>query len=127
MELWDFEKYADLPAVLTEVGKKYSYREIDMLWKILAVQINARTLVGLFADNDLGSLVGYLSCIQKDSIPILLPTPKENVSIWQIVRAYQPQYLWMGENEFNILKQGLMQYQEKFFFLDYVLLERKED
>jgi long-chain acyl-CoA synthetase len=127
MELWDFEKYADLPAVLTEEGKKYSYREIDKLWKILAVQINARTLVGLFADNDLGSLVGYLSCIQKDSIPILLPTPKENVSIWQIVRAYQPQYLWMGENEFNILKQGLMQYQEKFFFLDYVLLERKED
>ena len=127
MELWDFEKYADLPAVLTEEGKKYSYREIDKLWKILAVQINARTLVGLFADNDLGSLVGYLSCIQKDSIPILLPTPKENVSICQIVRAYQPQYLWMGENEFNILKQGLMQYQEKFFFLDYVLLERKED
>ena len=127
MELWDFEKYADLPAVLTEEGKKYSYREIDKLWKILAVQINARTLVGLFADNDLGSLVGYLSCIQKDSIPILLPTPKENVSIWQIVRAYQPQYLWMGKNEFNILKQGLMQYQEKFFFLDYVLLERKED
>lgn len=127
MELWDFEKYADLPAVLTEEGKKYSYREIDKLWKILAVQISARTLVGLFADNDLGSLVGYLSCIQKDSIPILLPTPKENVSIWQIVRAYQPQYLWMGENEFNILKQGLMQYQEKFFFLDYVLLERKED
>ena len=127
MELWDFEKYADLPAVLTEEGKKYSYREIDKLWKILAVQINARTLVGLFADNDLGSLVGYLSCIQKDSIPILLPTPKENVSIWQIVRAYQPQYLWMGENEFNILKQGLKQYQEKFFFLDYVLLERKED
>lgn len=84
-------------------------------------------MVGLFADNDLGSLVGYLSCIQKDSIPILLPTPKENVSIWQIVRAYQPQYLWMGKNEFNILKQGLMQYQEKFFFLDYVLLERKED
>lgn len=127
MELWDFEKYADLPAVLTEEGKKYSYREIDKLWKILAVQINARTLVGLFADNDLGRLVGYLSCIQKDSIPILLPTPKENVSIWQILRAYQPQYLWMGENEFNILKQGLMQYQEKFFFLDYVLLERKED
>lgn len=127
MELWDFEKYADLPAVLTEEGKKYSYREIDKLWKILAVQISARTLVGLFADNDLGSLVGYLSCIQKDSIPILLPTPKENVSIWQILRAYQPQYLWMGENEFNILKQGLMQYQEKFFFLDYVLLERKED
>ena len=127
MELWDFEKYADLPAVLTEEGKKYSYREIDKLWKILAVQINARTLVGLFADNDLGSLVGYLSCIQKDSIPILLPTPKENVSSRQIVRAYQPQYLWMGENEFNILKQGLMQYQEKFFFLDYVLLERKED
>lgn len=84
MDLWNFEKYADLPAVLTEEGKGYCYAEIDLLQQEFASQIRSRALVLLATDNDLGSLIGYLSCLINDNVPILLPQEKDSTNFFQL-------------------------------------------
>lgn len=128
MNLWDFEKYADLPAVLTEDGKEYCYKEIDLFRQELSRQIRRRTLVLLSADNDLGSLMGYLTCLINDSVPVLLPQEKDNADFICMIRHYIPDYVWLPETQYSEMKRQLgTGYESEFSSLGYILLRKKED
>ena len=127
MNLWDFEKYADLPAVLTEDGKEYCYKEINLLKQELSRQIRLHALVLISADNDLGGLIGYLTCITHDSVPILLPPEKENANFICIMRHYEPDYLWLSESRYSKMKQQMdIGFENRFSFLGYILLQKRE-
>lgn len=127
MDLWNFEKYADLPAVLTEEGKGYCYAEIDLLQQEFASQIRSRALVLLATDNDLGSLIGYLSCLINDNVPILLPQEKDSTNFFSIVKQFMPDYIWVPETQYDkIMSKIEGSYEDRFSSLKYILLQRRE-
>ena len=126
-DLWNFKKYAGLPAVLTEDGKEYHYSEIDLLRQELASRIRPHTLVLLLADNDIGSLIGYVTCLTHGSVPILFPQERDNTGFICMAEHYSPDYVWLSEIQYSRLRQGLdVGYESCFFFLGYILLQKKE-
>lgn len=126
-DLWNFKKYADLPAVLTEDGKEYRYSEIDMLRQELASRIRPHTLVLLLADNDIGSLMGYVTCLTHGSVPILFQQERDNTGFIYMAEHYAPDYVWLSEIQYSRLRQGLdFGYESCFYFLGYILLQKKE-
>lgn len=127
MNLWDFKRHTERTAIVTEEGKKYSYCDVEKLQRKLGRQMEARSLVGMFVNNNLGGLIGYISCLEKNNVPILLPSLKDNVNAWQIIEKYHPQYLWIEEKYYLKMSVQIEQhYQKTYSFLDYVLLERKQ-
>lgn len=127
MDLWNFKKYADLPAVFTEDGKEYRYSEIDLLIQEFAGQIQPHMLVVLLADNDMGSLIGYLACLTHDSVSILLPQEKDSESFIYMAGHYEPDYIWMPAAQYDEIKRQLENdYENSFSFLEYILLQKKE-
>ncbi len=122
-ELWNFDEYSDRIAVLTEDGREYSYRELSLFRYELAQQIRPHTLTVLLADNDMGSLVGYLSCLWKASVPVMLPAESEICHIVSILAAYHPEYIWLSEEKCEeVLPKVKRNYARCFSFLGYTLL-----
>lgn len=125
MKLWNFEKYAERTAVVTEDGREFRYAELDLLRQKLALHIKSRTLTVLLADNDLGSLIGYITCLSCDSVPILLPAEKENPKIQEMITRYHPEYIWLSETmSEEVLGETEYTYQIHFSFFTYHLLVR---
>lgn len=128
MKLWNFEKYADLPAVLTEDGEEYCYAEINVLQQEFALQLRPHALVLLVADNDLGSLIGYLSCLINGNVPILLPREKDNTNLFSMVKQFKPDYILISETQRDKIN-GEMEdnYEARFSSLNYILMQRRKE
>lgn len=127
MKLWNFEKYAERTAVLTESGREYCYKELDQMSQKLAFHMISRTLTVLLADNDLGSLAGYITCLSCDSVPILLPAKIEIHKIQEILKRYSPEYIWLSDNmSEEVQKETKYTYRIRFSFLAYHLLVRSK-
>lgn len=125
MKLWNFEKHAERTAVVTEDGTEFRYAELDLLRQKLALQVKSHTLTILLADNDLGSLIGYITCLSCDSVPILLPAERQNPKIQAMVTRYHPEYIWLSETlSKEVLAEMDDSYQICFSFLTYHLLVR---
>lgn len=127
MKLWNFEEYAGRTAVLTEDGREYSYAELNRFCQKIALHIKPHTLTVLLADNQLGSLAGYIACLSCDSVPILLPSEIEKSNLRDILTRYSPEYIWLPEGMAEqIQKRTEHAYQSRFTYLSYHLLVRNE-
>ena len=122
MRLWDFEKYADRIAVITEKGRRYCYREIFEMQKKIAGNIKRASLVCMITANDMGSLVGYLACLLNDAVPLLLSAQTQKRDVHKMLETYLPEYFWLSNEQSDLAEnQG---YTLIFTYLDYGLWKR---
>lgn len=124
MDLWDFEKYRERIAVITEQDKEYRYGEIYEFQKEIARHIEKRSLVCMAVGNDMGSLMGYLACVVNDSVPLLVSAQIRKADMLNMVETYMPEYIWIPtKSDYLAAGQG---YIKIFSYWDYELWERME-
>lgn len=124
MQLWDFEKYREQIAIITEEGEEYCYRDIFAMQRRIAGRMEKGSLVCIIMQNDVGSLMGHFACMMNDSVPLLLSAQTERNDIYKMWENYMPEYLWFSDKYEDLAEKE--KYRKIFTFLGYCLWERKE-
>lgn len=95
--MWNFEKFENQVAAVDDEGNTISYGELQLLEKKLKSQCKRGLCVNL-CTNSIGSLSGYAAMINVGLVPIMLSADMDHELCEELIRLYQPEYLWIPNN-----------------------------
>jgi len=93
--MFNFEKYSELPAVITDKGEVITYQQLQMETVNFSRNIGRRCLVFSLCDNSIGALVGYTGSIIHKHVPLLLDASMDLDSLGKLIELYRPAFLWV--------------------------------
>ncbi len=93
--IWKLEKYKDHTALLDEYGERMSYGELNSSAGALAEAVGKRCLVFLLCRNEIGSVLGYVSFLNNDIVPVLLNAHMDEELLQNLLVTYRPACLWI--------------------------------
>ncbi len=108
--------------VITDNDQIYSYSEIYNYCKSFSDKIANKSLVVILSSNTIGSLIGYLGCIENASVPLLLDSKLKLDYLNHLVEIYKPNYIWIPKNRISEFPH----YNIELELLDYILLKFNE-
>lgn len=121
--MWDFNRFGANTAIIDEHGNNISYAQLENEGVRLASFVGERCLVFCLCQNSLGSVVGYVSFVEHNIVPILLNAHLERELLNNLLEKYSPAYLWIPEkkvSEFNRFEVVCKSF-------DYVLVKTRYD
>lgn len=116
--MFNFEKYFDNVAVITEKGEKISYAELNDFTKDLSQNLVQRSLVFNLSSNRLGALIGYVAALQYGNVPLMLDENIDFNQLMYFIDLYKPDYLYVPAD-----KASLFQYETIYERHQFVLLK----
>ncbi len=97
--MFNLERYQDNKAVISDKGEQLTYGELKATANAFANSITEKGLLFCLCENRLGSLVGYVACMEHH-IPIVLLDGSKDISVLQNLMAiYQPEYVWIATDK----------------------------
>lgn len=81
-------------AVIDESGDTLTYGELTSLADELACQLKPASLIFIFCENSLGALIGYLACLRKGAVPLMLDSQLDLQRITTLTEIYNPAFIW---------------------------------
>ena len=91
--MWNFGKFSNNVAVITESGERVSYSALAEYCSSLTCHIPHRCLVFNLCRNELGSLVGYAAFLNAKIVPLMLKADLDEGLLYGLIKAYKPDYL----------------------------------
>lgn len=122
--MFDLQKYPQNTAVITDRGESLTYGQLSEEVEKFAVSVPQKGLVFTLCENSLGSLVGYVACMNKGIPQVLLDGNKDLELVLKLIDIYHPEYLWMPARRVEEIG-GRTIYQHGDFSLQ--LMEYAED
>ena len=95
--MFDLKQYKERTAVITDRGERLSYGELDAEASRFAAAVKEPGLLVCLCENRLGSLVGYVGCLDHHIPIVLLDGGKDAATNLNLVAIYQPEYVWLLE------------------------------
>ena len=117
--MWNFKEYGKAAAMLSDSGESMAYDELYDIGEQFADTIGHRCLVFLYCRNEIGSVLGYTSCVNSEIVPVLLNAALDDELNRHLLEIYQPEYLWMPKDK----KVEFPDMKEVFGAHGYVLLK----
>ena len=96
-----------------------TYQELERYTSELKTVIGNRTLVFSFSNNTIGSVTGYIAFLKNRVVPLLLKVDIEKELRDNLIKIYQPSYLYIPENK----KDEFPDYQCVWEGIGYCLLQ----
>ncbi len=93
----ELEKFGDAPAVETEC-KIISYSQLVNMAENLTRDIFSRALVFLVCKNEPEAIAGYIGCIRKRAVPVLINSTIDKDLFNSLKNLYRPNYILCPEN-----------------------------
>lgn len=125
--MWDFNRYAENTAIITEKGEIIKYSYLDNMQKKFAELIGDKGAVLLISTNTLSSLVAYVSCVENGKPLIVADQNIHLETMESILERYEPHYLYLPIRKesaaFSYILQD-MDYELIMLADDYILFER---
>jgi long-chain acyl-CoA synthetase len=90
---------ASHPAVIDSRGVTLSYGELAQRVQTLADTLPSRTLVLVYCRNQVETVIGYLACLQKNAVALLIDDNLDPGLTAQLIATYQPAYLWRPQDD----------------------------
>lgn len=115
--MFDLQKYKERIAVISDKGEQLTYGELDAQAAKFADAVKDKGLLICLCENRVGSLVGFVGCLEHHIPIVLLDGGKDPGSIKNLVGIYQPEYLWLLEN-----RLGDYEGERVYEYANYVLL-----
>ena len=94
----NLKKFNNKIALIGLDEKKYSYKEILKKVEYINSKIENGSLIVMLANNDVASIIGYISFIRSNNVTILLDKSFKIEYIQKIVSKYKPNYLKILKN-----------------------------
>lgn len=117
--MWSFNNYKDNIAVITETNQNITYNTLQQESEKMASVINYRCLIFILCSNQIGSLLGYVTCINNKIVPLLLDENLNQELLLSLIKNYSPKYLWMPTN----ISDQFTGYCSVYTQYDYTLLK----
>ena len=92
--MWDLLKYKNNTALYDESGYKVTYLELNDIVKNFGNNVEKRKLCFVLCNNSLASIVGYVSLIENEVVPLLLNENIDEELLNNLLNIYKPQYLY---------------------------------
>ena len=106
-------------AVISANGKHYKYKELLEYTQEITKKLESRSLVFCLSQNSIGSLVGYLSFITNNVVPLMLDNSIDQELLDNLIVTYKPEYMWMPAKNTHSIKGSELVIN----FLDYSLVK----
>ena len=107
----DFEEFFDNKAFIDENGKFIKYRELQSVCDEIKTLIGSRNLIACFCRNSIGSVVGYVSCLNSANVPILIKSDTEHELRGTLLEIYKPKYVWIPDSMSIYFEDGVIVYE----------------
>ena len=115
------KKYKKNIAIISE-REKISFSELDNCSNDLAENFEKENLMFLICENNIESILFYLSSLKKNCALVLLEKNITNINLNILISKYQPRYIFINKkNNYNLNK-----FNRKKIYMNYVLLENKK-
>lgn len=86
-------------AVISDKGERLTYSELNTEAEGFASAIPEKGLLFCMCENRIGSLVGYVGCLE-NHIPAVLLDGSKDVSVLKgLIDIYQPEYVWLPSDK----------------------------
>jgi long-chain acyl-CoA synthetase len=95
MELGFSEKFGDRPLAVDDAGGQLNLWTLEAVAGDFAQYVPARALVLLLAENTVGALAGYLACLQRRAVPLLLGASTDRGFVGRLLEQYGAPYVWL--------------------------------
>ena len=118
-KIWDLEQFENNVALIDEYGNKLSYGLLRSKSDEIARAIDQRCMVFCLCRNEIGSILGYVSFINHNIVPVLLNAQIEDELLHKLLDLYQPQFLWVPKKQAYQFKFA----EELYETYEYVLLK----
>lgn len=92
--MWRFAEHGNNTAVITEQGESISYGALSYAADALAAQIPTRCLVFCLCANELGALIGYVACLQRQIVSFMVDATLDEQFLADLRASYKPDYIW---------------------------------
>ena len=99
----NLKKFNNKIALIGLDEKKYSYKEILKKVEYIDSKIENGSLIAMIANNDVASIIGYISFIRSNNVTILLDKSFKIEYIQKIISKYKPNYLFGPPEYFDKL------------------------
>ena len=97
--MFNLDNHINNTAVITDRGERMTYAELASTAKRFADAIPQKGLLFCLCENRIGSLVGYVACMEHH-IPIVLLDGSKDLSVLENLKAiYQPEYIWISSDK----------------------------
>lgn len=93
MDFYNLETYSSLPAIFQSTEKKYSYSDLACFCAQWENCIAPRDLVFILCGNNLESIVGYLACLRKRGVAVLLDENIHQTFLQNLISLYGPSHI----------------------------------
>lgn len=94
--MFDLLRYKERTAFISDKGERLTYEDLNSVATEFANAVTEKGLLFCLCENRLGSLVGYVSCMERHIPIVLLDGSKELSGIENLMAIYQPEYIWMA-------------------------------
>ena len=98
-KIWNLEQFENNVAIIDEYGNKLSYSHLQSKSDEIARAIDQRCMVFCLCRNEIGSVLGYVSFINHNIVPVLLNAQMEEELLHKLLDLYQPQFLWVPKKQ----------------------------
>ena len=115
--MFDLKRYKERIAVISDKGEQLTYGELDAQAAKFADAVKDKGLLICLCENRVGSLVGFVGCLEHHIPIVLLDGGKDPGSIKNLVDIYQTECLWLLED-----RLGDYEGERVYEYANYVLL-----
>lgn len=116
--MFNLELYSQNLAVITDDGKEYTYAILSAEGSKLDACIAPNSLIFCLCENTWASVVGFTSFLVNHHPAVLLDGKKDLELVLNLIKIYQPKYLWLPQTRVNCF-EGTVIYRLE----DYCLVE----
>ena len=81
--------------IFTNGSNKFTYYDISNLCDEMSTYIKDKSLVFLLCSNCEEAITGYLSCLRKGSVPLLINSSINENLLKNLIDKYNPNYIWL--------------------------------
>jgi acyl-coenzyme A synthetase/AMP-(fatty) acid ligase len=92
--MFELNKHKDNTAVFTDKGESLTYGELNVEIANFANAISVNGLLFCLCENTIGSLIGYVACMEHHIPIVLLDGSKDFSVLKNLMEIYQPEYIW---------------------------------
>lgn len=110
-------------AVIASDGSVFTYADLDREVKAVGAYLESRKLAFCLCENSPSSLIGYLGCLNKKTVPLLLDKKIDAQLLQHLLQVYKPDYLLVPQNTDKVFDG----YEEVAAYGCYRIMKRSEE
>ena len=109
--IWNLQQHKGKSALIDEFGNQMTYDVLNSESYNLYEKVGHRCLVFILCRNEIGSVLGYTAFINNGIVPIMVNSHLEDVLLDNLLKTYQPEYLWMPKDQVDQFPNMIIEYE----------------